>query len=79
MAKGNQNLKTFHFIVGASFFIIGLLMMVTLSGVLRLLGFIIIIGALLYVATIIFYHRNKSSDKFKSNTREEILKYQHKR
>jgi len=79
MENGIQNLKTYHLMLGAGFFFLGLLMIFILSGLLRFLGVIIIFGTLAYFASILFRYQNKSDDRFKSHTREEILRHQHKR
>lgn len=79
MEKETNNLKIYHLVVVACFFLIGLTMVLALGGVMRLAGFIIIVVTLIYYAARLFQFRGRIGEKYKSQTREQILKHQYKR
>lgn len=79
MKKETNNLKIHHLVVVASFFLIGMTMIMALDGYMRLAGFIIVVTTLIYFAARLFQIRGRIGDKYKSQTREQILKHQYKR
>ena len=75
----NQNIKNYQFLIGFSLVLIGILMFSFFSVPVRYFGFAFIIGAAVYFINI--YPTKLSGDnsaKFKSRTREQILRHQHK-
>ncbi len=79
MEKQFQHLRTYHIILVAVFFLLGLTMIFALTGLMRLAGFALILISLGYFASLLFQFRGKSDNQYKSLTREQILRHQHKR
>jgi len=76
----NQNIKNYQFVIGSSIVIIGILIFSFLSDPLRYFGFAFIIGAAVYFISIFSSIRNTSNNtgRYRSKTREQILKHQHR-
>jgi uncharacterized membrane protein len=76
----NQNIKNYQFFFGALLVLIGILIFSFLSDPVRFFGFIFIVGAAIYFATISSSRSiGTNNEKFKSRTRDHILRHQHKR
>jgi uncharacterized membrane protein len=76
----NQNIKSYQFVLGLGLVLLGILIFSFLSDPVRYLGFVFIIGAAIYFANVSsskIMYRNKD-EKFRSRTRDQILKHQHK-
>jgi len=76
----NHNLKSYQFILGLSLVLLGILIFSFLSDPVRYVGFVFIIGAAIYFVSVSssnIRYRNKD-EKFRSRTRDQILKHQHK-
>jgi hypothetical protein len=76
----NQNIKNYQFVIGSGLVLLGILIFSFLSDPIRYFGFVFIIGAAVY-----FININSSKTvngnhvgKFRSRTRDQMLKHQHK-
>lgn len=76
----NQNIKNYQFFVGSCLVLIGILMFSFLSDPVRYFGFIFIIGAVIYFVNVnpSKTMERKHVGKFKSRTRDQILRHQHR-
>lgn len=75
-----STMKYVQYIPGLAFFIIGIVMLVALSGTLRYIGLVFIIITISYF-TVDLFSRNNEANKgpYKSRTREEISRHKHHR
>jgi hypothetical protein len=76
----NQNIKSYQLVIGSSLVIIGILIFSFLTDPIRYFGFVFIIGAAVYFISIFSSHLNgkNNTGRYRSKTRDQILKYQHK-
>lgn len=81
MKTTNQMMRDSHFILGMSFFVVGIVILIAVQNSLRYVGFVFISGALIYLFTILYTgtNDNHGESNFRSRTRQQILKHQHKR
>jgi hypothetical protein len=80
MANEFQHLKTYHFVLSSVLFILGLIVLISFQGTFRYLGLILILGTLIYFSVILYLgFRQSDQGTFKSQTREQILRHQHRK
>lgn len=76
----NQNIKNYQFFVGSCLVLVGILIFSFLSDPVRYFGFAFIIGAAIYFININSPKTTNKNNvgKFRSRTRDEILRHQHR-
>lgn len=80
MGTGNTTIRTYKFIFGLCAFLLGAFLWITLQGPLRYTGLVIILGAIIYLSTVLYgFFVQSDPNKFKSQAREEILRHQNRK
>jgi len=75
-----SDIKNYHFILGVSILLVGILFITLLSGLVRYLGIVMVSLAILYIASLLYAKSDDPDDEtFRSPTREKILKRQYKK
>jgi hypothetical protein len=80
MGTINTNLKAYKFIIGFCLFIVGVLFFTSLQSSIRYLGIVLMLGAIIYLSIVFSgFFVQSDKEKFKSPTREQILKRQQRK
>jgi len=76
----SKNIKNYQFVIGSSLVLVGILIFSFLSDSVRYFGFVFIVGAAIYFININSPKTsNRNNDgKFRSRTRDQILKHQNR-
>lgn len=78
----STSMKNYQFFIGLLLVLAGILIFSFLPDPVRFSGFIFIIGAAIYfiiISSSNIVNRNKNSSKFRSRTRDQILKHHYRR
>jgi hypothetical protein len=76
MGTEHTTIKTYKFIFGLCAFLFGAILWITLEGSVRYTGLVIILGAIIYLSSVLYgFFFQSDPNKFKSQAREEILRH----